>query len=316
MTHGRNGAYRAAAWSAVLLLSTSCKMPNNPMRAGAASGDTPSLVHNLILSGRAHADGFCRPADNCSACHGADLKGGTSGQPSCLSCHADLWNRADCGKGTTSHTVPLRGVMHKPEYCKPQANCAACHGAGLKGGPGGIPSCTSCHAELWNNPNCGSTSHSVNLGGKLHAPNYCNPNLYCAGCHGADLKGGPYNAPSCTSCHGTKWTNPDCGQNTHSVSLGGVFHAAQYCRPYQNCGSCHGANLRGGANGAPSCLKCHDQKKWMNCGATQHNQSEDGVRHASNKERPSTDCAPCHGADLRGGPNNEPSCYKCHGKKW
>jgi hypothetical protein len=75
MTHGRNGAYRAAAWSAVLLLSTSCKMPNNPMRAGAASGDTPSLVHNLILSGRAHADGFCRPADNCSACHGADLKG-------------------------------------------------------------------------------------------------------------------------------------------------------------------------------------------------------------------------------------------------
>ncbi len=63
-------------------------------------------------------------------------------------------------------------------------------------------------------------------------------------------------------------------------------------------------------------MKCHDQRKWMNCGTTQHNDSEDGVQHARNKERPATDCAPCHGADLRGGPNNEPSCYKCHAKKW
>jgi hypothetical protein len=306
----------AAALVLALAASPACELLDNPTRAGQSGDASTTLVHSVSLNGHAHADGLCRPLDNCTACHGADLKGGKGGQPSCFSCHADLWSRPNCGQGTTSHTISIKGILHKPEYCQPLANCAACHGPDLSGGPGGVPGCTSCHGALWTSPNCGHTAHTVNLGGHLHAENYCNPLANCTGCHGADLSGGPNGAPSCTSCHGTRWTSPDCGKNTHTVNLGGHYHASEYCRPYQNCVSCHGANLRGGANGAPSCLTCHDQKKWMNCGTTQHNDRQDGYMHARNKRNAPTDCTPCHGADLRGGPNGEPSCYKCHGKEW
>jgi hypothetical protein len=249
-----------AALALALAAAPACGLVDNPTRAGQGSDTSTKLVHGLNLGGHAHADGLCRPLDNCTACHGADLKGEPSGRPSCFACHADIWSQPNCGQGTASHTVSLKGIFHMADYCQPLANCTACHGSDLTGGPSGIPGCTACHGPLW--------------------------------------------------------TSPDCGKNTHTVNLGGRYHASEYCRPYQNCVSCHGTNLRGGANGAPSCLKCHDQKKWMNCGTTQHNDSQEGVKHARNKRSAPTDCTPCHGADLRGGPNGEPSCYKCHGKEW
>jgi mono/diheme cytochrome c family protein len=30
--------------------------------------------------------------------------------------------------------------------------------------------------------------------------------------------------------------------------------------PIQNCTACHGANLQGGADGQPSCTRCHGVK--------------------------------------------------------
>ncbi len=152
MTYDRGSAYRFAAWASVLVLSMSCQIPSNPKRAGVPASGAPSLSHNLVLAGQAHSDGLCRPADNCSACHGADLKGGSSGQPSCFSCHADLWNRLDCGKGATAHTVNLGGKLHGPDYCHPSLSCAGCHGADLQGGPNAAPSCTSCHGTQVDRP--------------------------------------------------------------------------------------------------------------------------------------------------------------------
>ena len=158
--------------------------------------------------------------------------------------------------------------------------------------------------------------HPIARGGKLHADGFCRPVDNCSACHGEALQGGKNGEPSCTKCHGSLWTSPNCGNQTHTVNLGGVLHASNYCRPYQNCSACHGSDLRGDSNKTPSCLQCHTQRKWMNCGTTQHNQREEGVLHASDKKKPAQDCAPCHGSDLRGGPNGEPSCYRCHGKKW
>ncbi len=214
----------------------------------------------------------------------------------------------------TPHDVVIGGFNHAQGYCQPQANCAACHGTDLKGGANGEPSCLQCHGALWNT--CGQNAvHDVNINGVMHAAGYCSPQQNCASCHGADLKGGANGEPSCFQCHGALWNT--CGQNaSHDVNLGGAMHASGYCSPYENCGRCHGDDLRGGVNGEPSCLQCHDQRKWMNCGKTQHNKIEDNVAHAQDWCKPQRDCAPCHGADLRGGPNGEPSCYRCHGDKW
>lgn len=47
-----------------------------------------------------------------------------------------------------------------------------------------------------------------------------------------------------------------------------------------------------------------------------HTVSQDGVRHLPGLGDPETNCVACHGADLLGGANGEPSCFSCHGQKW
>lgn len=54
-------------------------------------------------------------------------------------------------------------------------------------------------------------------------------------------------------------TAPNEGPAGHDVRISGVFHASGLDAPTQNCTQCHGADLRGGDNGEPSCFSCHDQ---------------------------------------------------------
>jgi hypothetical protein len=160
------------------------------------------------------------------------------------------------------------------------------------------------------------SAHSISLAGTMHASGYCQPLLNCVSCHGDTLQGGSRGEPSCTKCHGENWTGADCGLTTHTVNLGGHLHMPNYCLPYQNCAQCHGADLRGGTGGVPSCLSCHTRNAWMNCGSTQHSTRLDGVMHAADPCAPLASCVLCHGQDLRGGPNGEPSCFSCHGDRW
>jgi hypothetical protein len=53
---------------------------------------------------------------------------------------------ADAPEG---HTVGRGGVAHAPGLSNPLANCTTCHGADLRGGPNGQPSCFSCHGQKW-----------------------------------------------------------------------------------------------------------------------------------------------------------------------
>jgi len=272
-----------------------------------------SNVHTVSLRGVSHGREYCRPLENCIDCHGQDLRGNAYGVPSCYQCHGDRWSRQNCGQNI--HTVNLGGVLHAPNACLPYQNCAECHGANLRGGTTGEPSCLSCHTQnKWKD--CASRPHNSYLRGIGHAADACRALQECVQCHGSNLRGGLNGEPSCYQCHSDRWNRQDCGTSIHTENKGGVFHAPNYCRPYQNCTSCHGQDLRGGSDGEPSCLSCHNQTKWKNCGTTQHNQREDGVYHASNPCTPFNDCVQCHGSDLRGGPNGEPSCYRCHGAKW
>lgn len=47
--------------------------------------------HTAFNGGVPHMPGFNNPTVNCTACHGADLKGGDAGEPSCTSCHGVKW---------------------------------------------------------------------------------------------------------------------------------------------------------------------------------------------------------------------------------
>ena len=46
-----------------------------------------------------------------------------------------------------------------------------------------------------------------------------------------------------------------------------------------------------------------------------HTISKDGTMHKSGLKEPQTNCASCHGSDLKGGTVNV-SCYDCHSKEW
>lgn len=47
-----------------------------------------------------------------------------------------------------------------------------------------------------------------------------------------------------------------------------------------------------------------------------HRTFEDGVAHAPGLKDPEANCTGCHGDDLGGGDDGEPSCFSCHGRKW
>jgi hypothetical protein len=46
-----------------------------------------------------------------------------------------------------------------------------------------------------------------------------------------------------------------------------------------------------------------------------HTISKEGKMHKPGLNDPGTNCASCHGAELRGS-DTAPSCYECHGKEW
>ena len=47
--------------------------------------------HTVVKDGVAHAQGLNDPLQNCKGCHGTNLQGGSSGQPSCTTCHGVKW---------------------------------------------------------------------------------------------------------------------------------------------------------------------------------------------------------------------------------
>lgn len=61
---------------------------------------------------------------------------------------------------------------------------------------------------------------------------------------------------ACSDGYGT--SGPDfMPPADHTVRRGGFLHAPGATEPLANCAECHGADLMGGADGEPSCYRCH-----------------------------------------------------------
>jgi hypothetical protein len=66
-----------------LLLITACEKSNDQKY-------NPPADHSISEDGYMHKSGLAQPLVNCVACHGSDLKGGTTGV-SCFECHNRKW---------------------------------------------------------------------------------------------------------------------------------------------------------------------------------------------------------------------------------
>ena len=66
-----------------------------------------------------------------------------------LGCDDDDGELAGPSNAPASHTVSQDGVRHQPGLHDPESNCVACHGADLRGGATGEPSCFLCHGQKW-----------------------------------------------------------------------------------------------------------------------------------------------------------------------
>lgn len=206
-----------------------------------------------------------------------------------------------CKDLLTTHNIELGGVKHGKKLYQGAKDCTACHGISLKGN-GWIPGCYDCHGVMWD-----LSEHQVSRGGVQHkfgrpAAQTCNE------CHGADLKG-RYSRPSCYACHGDVWT---AFEALHSVKRGSAWHGHSAYSPNANCTECHGSNLTGDGT-TPGCYSCHEDQ-WSSVMA-EHDVLLTNAYHKSGMYTPASNCAECHGSDLKGG-DFAPSCYSCHGEKW
>lgn len=66
-----------------LMLIVACEKSN-------LSKYDPPADHTVSQDGYMHKTGLAQPLANCVSCHGADLKGGTTGV-SCFECHNQKW---------------------------------------------------------------------------------------------------------------------------------------------------------------------------------------------------------------------------------
>ncbi|MCK5439673.1 MAG: hypothetical protein KAI97_07000 [Gemmatimonadetes bacterium] len=78
---------RAMLSLVAILLGLSCGSSSSPTAPPAGLED-----HTVRRGGAFHRPGLTAPAENCVQCHGADLRGGDNGEPSCFSCHGNIWD--------------------------------------------------------------------------------------------------------------------------------------------------------------------------------------------------------------------------------
>ncbi|MDT8446554.1 MAG: hypothetical protein RRB13_06605 [bacterium] len=159
----------------------------------------------------------------------------------------------------------------------------------------------------------GLISHNIVLNGAEHGKKLYKEAKDCTACHGVNLKGQAY-VPGCYDCHGVIWNNDD-----HLVSIAGVKHKKGFFNAPDNCGDCHGGsslkkeNVHGKETFRPGCYDCHGDKWSL---LETHTVNQGGYMHSSlGMYQPTTNCADCHGSDLKGGVT-APSCYTCHGARW
>lgn len=234
----------------------------------------------------------------CSACHGEDFNGGTSGV-SCAACHAAFPHPTGWLDTASQdfHGDYLGDNQFDTEMC------SRCHGEDFAGGTSGI-SCYTCHAEY---PHLSGWVErgTDNFHGKVLADRQFDLST-CSTCHGTDFAGGDTGV-ACASCH-APFPHPSNWLNTNSDEFHGAYLGKnQY--DTEECSRCHGEDFTGGDTGF-SCFLCHTTFPHPQGWIETSSQDFHGFFLRDN-QFDASGCTGCHGTDYTGGKVGV-SCFTCH----
>ncbi len=136
----------------IVLLLNGC---TEPLGDGLPGSDSDNSTYHSTgwKDNPQHGNEFSRNPQNCKACHGGDLKGGSSGT-SCADCHHG-WDPGDmeagpdcftpgCHVESQSHTTHFDAQGKGPGIRKNEAGCSACHEETVMDIKDGA--CDNCHS--------------------------------------------------------------------------------------------------------------------------------------------------------------------------
>ncbi len=320
------------------------------------SGSCSGTCHGVDHDGSAWSEGSFHPAgwdaadqhgpaaklqeQDCTACHGADLTGGTSGT-SCDSCHLSGW-RTDCTycHGGTDNTTgaPPRDIdgldtglsftehsVHVQEGNHAAWDCAQCHTTPtdvLSVGHLFVGDTTPGEAEVAFTD--GLSADAVYEGAGTCTNSYCHGDgvtpgavttgatTDCGSCHGTASSPGTLSTvhaahfdegASCEECHAATVSASDIISDPAQHVDGEIDVQPVSGMVYSGgtcSGSCHGVD--------------HDGSTWTEGGF--HPAGWDAAdEHGLAAKLQEQDCTTCHGADLAGGTSGT-SCDSCHASGW
>jgi predicted CxxxxCH...CXXCH cytochrome family protein len=253
---------------------------------------------------------------SCNQCHGADLRGGTSG----LSCFAASFNGfGACHTNGPDHlAADYVSVTHRTNALPDGSACFQCHGADLLGGLSGV----SCFSASRNGITCHATGPVFHPASWLdctargtnnwHGTAYANNSPVCFTCHGD-----PTTSPKCIStCHyglggrvppglSLTWSHGLSGHHDNGITFDNAIQAV--------CINCHATHNRFGQQ--PLCHNCHPPfpgsshpANWKQAHAPAARTA--GVSALAGTCGGSSGGTSCHGATLLGAAG--PSCVSCH----
>lgn len=294
-----------------------CHLNNARLRAPAAvpAGTAPGCFNNTLCHGAVgHPAGWALPLQHgsqygsnpqaCQQCHGADLKGGSSGM-SCISgqsgCHVspihnvNVW---EIGHGTSAKRAQGGGTFDG------FITCQNCHGASFGGTP--VSAGTNClsischkmtgyavvppHSGSWNDPyNFIGATHKTTEPSNAPICFQCHnrvqthiwlnssaqtvtiPNMLTPATGNSDANA----MPGCfnnTMCHGAATPHP-AGWSASAAHGVAAMATPDSTHGFASCTACH-VNYRGGTG--TSCFSCHGNAPHANDWKRNHRTTDQG----------------------------------------
>jgi len=305
-TLGAGGAATTPTWTGGPVDCASCHGYPPPSHAASSTNcsschpgtvlpnGTINVAGGLHINGKidvqaAHGPGWADPAQHghaanrgisaCTACHGTDFNGGSTGV-SCNACHASAGQAAWQTNCTFCHGTPVASytaaslVKAAPPAgsqgeTATTARAVGAHQKHLAGGAiGNAVACTDCHSTLPTSLAHVTGTATVSFGAGATrggaAPSWNGTGCAATYCHGGTLAAG--------------------GSNTAPVWTGGAAQAA--------CGTCHGAPPPSHSPSSTACGSCHTGYTATTVNLATHINGQVDVANLS--------CTSCHGDATRG----------------